>query len=206
MTTRARFALSFVATLLAAAQVGAQESSYAVPDYDPEYWNQSDVMWNNNCYNYAMNKRTDTFAQPGKAYEGGTAPLQPRPEPGGNPFEICDYVAWYAAMDGSISPVTLSNEGGDSGECAEGPEYTKVALVVARVFDDAEGDYHWYRRDSNGKWSHKPGGTPARNTDDCGNEITDPATACRDNYEQFCGYYCTASTSSAQGTGTMAIQ
>jgi len=32
-----------------------------------------------------------------------------------------------------------------------------VALVVGNI-----GDYHWYRRDRNGKWTHKPGGGTAR--------------------------------------------
>jgi hypothetical protein len=202
MTTSARFTISFVGMLLAAARA----SAYDVPHYEPDYWNQPGVQENNNCYNYAMNKRTDTFAQPGAAYEGGIAPLQPRDEPGGNPYEICDYVAWYALMDGSLGPVSLTNEADDSGECAGGPGYTKVALAVAPQFFDAQGDYHWYRRDSNGMWSHKPGGSPARNTDDCENLITSPETACRGNYELFCGYYCTASSSAAQGTGMMSIE
>jgi hypothetical protein len=205
--------MTLLGTLLAAAQV----SAYEVPDYDPDYWNQDGVRQWNNCYNYAMNKETGTIAQPGLAYEGGdNPPLQPQ-EPTSNPFDICDYVAWYAVMDGYIQPASvpsdepalasyLTNEGDDPGECGGGPGYTKVALAVAPVFDDAGGDYHWYRRDSNGKWSHKPGRTAAKNTDACNNEITNPETACRGEYELFCGYYCTASTSSAQNTGTITIR
>lgn len=34
--------------------------------YRPDYWNRSSVMPFNNCYNYAMNYRSDTFAQPGR--------------------------------------------------------------------------------------------------------------------------------------------
>jgi hypothetical protein len=38
-------------------------------------------------------------------------------------------------------------------------------------------DYHWYRLDNNGLWSHKPGSTPATTVDGKGNEITDPRNA-----------------------------
>src|SRR4030042_6785672 len=37
-----------------------------IPEYAPDYWNLDyDILNNNNCYNYAMNTRTDSFAQPG---------------------------------------------------------------------------------------------------------------------------------------------
>ena len=34
-------------------------------NYNPSFWNQPSVQQYNNCYNYASNDRTDTFAQPG---------------------------------------------------------------------------------------------------------------------------------------------
>lgn len=37
--------------------------------YNPAFWNVPAVQPKNNCYNYAMNNRTDTFAQPGR-YSG----------------------------------------------------------------------------------------------------------------------------------------
>ena len=36
------------------------------------------------------------------------------------------------------------------------------------------GDYHWYRLDDNGQWSHKRGETQVTQTDDVGDPITDP--------------------------------
>jgi len=35
-------------------------------DTDFRYWNNAQHQYENNCYNYASNKRTDTFAQPGR--------------------------------------------------------------------------------------------------------------------------------------------
>jgi hypothetical protein len=38
------------------------------PLYEPAWWNDGgQKQWNNNCYNYASNYRSDTFAQPGQA-------------------------------------------------------------------------------------------------------------------------------------------
>lgn len=66
-----------------------------------------------------------------------------------------------------------------------------VALVM-----DPGVDYHWYRLDDNGRWSHKPGNASATDQDASGRPITNPETADRDysasglpNYSQFCGYY-----------------
>ena len=59
----------------------------------------------------------------------------------------------------------------------------KVALVVS------SSDYHWYRQDSDGLWSHKRGLNPVKRTDESGNLIIDPYIADRDDYTTFVGYY-----------------
>lgn len=38
-------------------------------------------------------------------------------------------------------------------------------------------DYHWYRLDQGGLWSHKPGQTRVTKSDNAGNDIADPRTA-----------------------------
>ena len=38
-------------------------------------------------------------------------------------------------------------------------------------------DYHWYRLDDDGKWSHKPGGTRVTQADNAGRYIKDPRKA-----------------------------
>lgn len=60
-------------------------------------------------------------------------------------------------------------------------------------------DYHFYRLVTAGPywwWGHKPGGTPAKYTDDCGHGIYQyngqgyaPNNCCRGNYTNFCGYF-----------------
>jgi hypothetical protein len=149
----------------------------SIPTYDPAYWNDgSTIQRNNNCYNYANNKRTDTFAQPGSA--AGISL--------GYDDMHCDRVLDAATADG-LQPMP------PSGECPCRKD--KIALVVA-----PDEDYHWYRQDSGGKWSHKPGSTKATHLDNSHNTISSPETADRGIYTNFCGYFCSCSDEK-QGQG-----
>jgi hypothetical protein len=56
-------------------------------------------------------------------------------------------------------------------------------------------DYHWYRQDLNGKWSHKMGGTEATDRDASGNVIVDMESADTGLYSIRCGYLCTCAGS-----------
>jgi hypothetical protein len=51
-------------------------------------------------------------------------------------------------------------------------------------------DFHFYRQDANGMWSHKVSSDPAQNVDASGNPISNPETADRGIYTDFCGYFC----------------
>lgn len=47
--------------------VAAAAYTIELAPYNPGFWNNNPtILRNNNCYNYASNKRTDTFAQPGR--------------------------------------------------------------------------------------------------------------------------------------------
>jgi len=141
------------------------------PSYEPQRWNdpyKSGYSYGhqseNNCYNYACNKATDSYAQPGYAHGAVWTLLD------------CPNVSTAAAADGLVA----RSDGAAAGErCCH-----TVALVMAPGID-----YHWYRLDTNDMWSHKPGGLPARNTDQSQNLIPDPRTADRGPYTQFCGFF-----------------
>lgn len=135
----------------------------AVPPFNPGKWNIPSVQPYNNCYNYGNDKITNTFAQPGRG--SGTIITD----------VDCAEVSAAAVRDGLIS-VTTTQATPATGHF--------VALVSAPFFD-----YHWYRLDNNGMWSHKPGGTPAKNTDNSGKLIADPRTADRGPYTNFCGFF-----------------
>ena len=153
---------------------------WGTPAYEPTYWNVTSVQPYNNCYNYACNKKTNTFAQPG---EGGGY-INPYPPTASNTS--------YAALVDGLEP------GNKNGALPEGK--SRVALVIWPNYD-----FHWYRQDRNGYWTHKPGSTAATNLDQSGNIITDPETANRGGYTQFVGYFFVDSDF-AQGMGHENIQ
>lgn len=160
--------------LLAALVVTTHSGCCSSPTYTPAFWNDANgIQYNNNCYNYGNNKRTDTFAQPGRAAGAMYASI------------TCPAVSTAAQADG----VAAMPPGGCPGSQCQ------IALVVGPGWD-----YHWYRKDSNGMWSHKPGGTQATNRDNSNNPIANPETADRGNYTDFCGYFCSCS-SSTEGNG-----
>lgn len=70
------------------------------------------------------------------------------------------------------------------------PNFYKGAVVVAPGVD-----YHYYRLNDEGVWTHKPGYKPSTFLDAKNNVIKDPLTADRNygddlNYTDFCGYTC----------------
>lgn len=138
------------------------------PPYNPEKWNDGGaIQRNNNCYNYANDEITMTFAQPGRAH-------------GCYPWSLRDCVGVHdgAQCDGLI---TLS-----SGDDPCPGNMHRVYLVVW-----PNNDYHWYRQDApDGMWSHKPGGTRATNRDNSGHLIYSPETADTGPYTIHCGYMC----------------
>lgn len=141
----------------------------AAPPYDPARWNTPTVEPSNNCYNYANDQITNTFAQPGRG-TGAAVPFPP----------TCDNVVPAAQRDGLVVVPTFS---------ASIPNKWYVAVVIW-----PDEDYHWYRQDSNGCWSHKPGRTPARDYDNSGAKISDPRACDRGPYTQFCTYMTTDRT------------
>lgn len=64
------------------------------------------------------------------------------------------------------------------------PEGTYKVALVSYTYD-----YHWYRQDSDGYWSHKLGTTVVRRTDNSGDLILDPETCDRGLYSNFLGFY-----------------
>ena len=83
---------------------------------------------------------------------------------------------------------------------------SKIALVV-----DKGEDYHFYRQDPDGMWSHKDGSNKVKRYDALKKPIANPQFASRDyqwtgsdlNYEDFCGFYCVPRNDDVQlGPGT----
>ncbi len=123
----------------------------------------------NNCYCFASNHRPDIrYARPGTR--------------GGHPATS---ITCGGCIDG------LRADGWKDG-CQP------TGLTIVMVMWPGR-DYHFYRLVTGGPywwWGHKPGGTPAKYTDDCGHAIYQfqgqgyaPNNICRGNYTDFCGYF-----------------
>ena len=135
------------------------------PLYEPGWWNVPSRQPVNNCYNYATNYRTDTFAQPGQS--------------SGRDVYVADVRIGPACRDRRRSHRTLQGDEDDA--CP-----TLGHLVALVIWPGM--DFHWYRKGRNGWWSHKPGSTPVTNADNSGHYISDPRAANRGPYTDFCTF------------------
>ena len=148
------------------------------PKYEPKKWNKGKVKDNHNCYAYALNKlaygRTDK-SQPG--YFTNFPPLRET-----------DYscATFETRMKKDNPGLYISDY---NSKCK--PNMHKGFLAIA-TGDDF--DYHFYRQDKNGYWSHKPGRTDAKNTDSSNKKIINPLLADRKSssfdYNHPCFFFC----------------
>lgn len=139
-------------------------SAYETTPFEAEPWNDPVHVGCNNCYAYAANQRTDTFAQPGRASGRNLASFT---------FEE---IIEAAGCDGVVDAV-------DSVGATQAPRYL-VALFVWPGFD-----YHWYRLHSDGSWGHKPGPETVRTVDNSDTSILDPRVCSRADYSDFAGFF-----------------
>jgi hypothetical protein len=166
------------------------------PFYAPSFYNKTSVMkHNHNCFAYAFDINDPPDESSCIKNENGECNVG---------FHQPGYFAGFPKFraDGKkYCPELLARLLGDmpwlklttfDAKCEKG--YSKIALVI-----DPHQDYHFYRQDSNGLWSHKPGGTAVTNRDSHGYLIYRPDLANRDsrtsekdndglNYTIFCSY------------------
>jgi len=133
------------------------------------FFNDPAHVTRNNCYCFASNHMPDIrYALPGRR--------------GGRPATS---ITCGGVIDG------LRADGWNNGCQTNG--LTIVLVIWPGV------DYHFYRLVTGGPywwWGHKPGGTPAKYTDDCGHAIYQyqgkgyaPNNICRGNYTDLCDYF-----------------
>ena len=157
------------------------------PEYNPEKWNKNaKIKWSHNCYAYMLDKIDkkniklckppkcmDLKPQPGYAY--GMKKLKKKKV-------SCKMIQNRMYKDNPAIKLTKN-------DCP--PKYYMGALAV-----DPNKDYHYYRREKDGFWSHKDDVLRATNLDSGGKRFLDPKNIKRENdrfklkYKDFCGYYC----------------
>jgi len=141
------------------------------PVYNSAIWNTPAVQPHNNCYNYANNHITNTFAQPGRAT--------------GHQYTQLTNCTGAGSVEAGAHSDGLATTPNFHAHLAAGHGWYVAVVLWPGV------DYHWYRQDKSGCWSHKPGSTAARNVDNANHAISDPKTANRGPYTIFCAYMIT---------------
>jgi hypothetical protein len=158
------------------------------PDYNPSEYNKNlGIKESQNCFAYAFHQ-TDLPVECTK--NSCSAPFH-------QPGTRSGYPKW-SDVNGKRCPDLIGRLLGDVPSIRMST-FTKKCpkkMTKAAVVTDENEDYHFYRQDSNGYWSHKPGSTDVTNKDASGRFIYDPQLASRkyDNsaldYQNFCGYFC----------------
>lgn len=144
------------------------------PTYDESQWNDPNFVKTNNCYAYFLDDKKDREQKPQPGYfSGNKSP---------NNYNGCIETERRVLADNPDIYIVEETQ-----SCKNG--YYKGFLAI-----DTGKDYHFYRQDSSGFWSHKPGGLQITNLDSNGEIITNPRKASR-NYSNFqyttsCNYFC----------------
>lgn len=154
-------------------------------EYEPEKWNGADIE-KYNCYNYAVNTKEFTHLSHdfSKYFNGYTYTKEDI---------VLDF--WQDTVDYGFGFKSISqNE-----RC--GARTYKVALYL----DPDLCDFHWYRQNPDGTWSHKLGKKKVTNLDAKGNLIYNPEKSDRNfnsstsyntkGYSRFLGFFEVSPTS-----------
>ena len=148
------------------------------PVFKPGDWNKPPIINSNNCYSYACDRPNGPIGKTPR-------PTNRMPQPGGGNYPraniSCPLILRQAKVDGLIDPEK-------NGTCRLG--WHKVHFFV-----DPGQDYHVYREDDDGTWSHKLGSGPVVNVDASRKPILDPKYCNRRypdgrNYTEDCGVLC----------------
>ena len=146
--------------------------------YEPAVWNETSLKSQTNCYAYALN------------FKGAINP-QYTIQPGS--FANYTYLQSEISSEKIIQAVSCDSSAINFiFEEIDPYEVCESGYKVALVIDNGE-DYHWYRQNPNGTWSHKRGRAEVTNIDASGKIILDPSLANRNygtlNYDIFAGFF-----------------
>jgi hypothetical protein len=166
----------------------------AEPDFDPDKYNKDQaIRHSHNCHAYAMDFINPERVQ--KCREQNDCRFtQPGFKAGHNSFRGQSGKSCGDIIGRTMSDIPRAYAIDFSKPCE--PGYSKIAAVV-----DEKNDFHYYRQDSNGWWSHKPGARHVTNKDAMGARIWRPDLASRYypkespndtglNYASSCPYMC----------------
>lgn len=149
-------------------------------NYEPDKWDGI-VESNNNCYDYAINNQIIP----------GTNTLYDKQQPGEYAGVSCYPYTKENLVNAVLADFAKYNETyGTNLIFVEVDRYETCPIGTYKVaLVSYNRDYHWYRQDSDGYWSHKRGYSVVERYDYSNNIIIDPYTADRGRYTNFLGYF-----------------
>lgn len=153
-------------------------TSGSEPKFQPRKWNNEEVQPNHNCYAYVLNTIAPRQGKPQPGYFSGFPPLEK---------EDYNCLSFYQRLKKDIPSLYLTTFGE---KCKKG--FYKGFIAIDPK--DEDQDYHFYRQDKSGYWSHKPGRQEAVNYDSNGKKIINPVKANRKykyfDYSTACFFFC----------------
>lgn len=173
---------------------------------DLDFWTAFDEFTDEGLYSrfHTVGPNCMAYAY-GMPKEADGSKFRDKPEPGyfagadssgelqnvmiyGTPEHIKDTFEKYMKMDMDALGKQLVEV--DHGNYQPKKGERMFALVTSPEIPGFGGaDFHYYVKDNNGFWSHKPGVTDPTIFDDSGKTIKDPANCDRGIYHNFVGYY-----------------
>ena len=154
------------------------------------YYDEASIQKTTNCYAYALDLMCNPFSgelflpgqtlQPGSLSSGEHNNLTMASIPYNTPGKATTIIVNAVRIDS----LAYGNDFARSNELEKAPAgMYKVALALAN------DDYHWYRQNPDGTWSHKQSTGQVSNVDSKDKPINNPKTADRGNYEHFGGFF-----------------
>ena len=149
-------------------------------EYNPMAWNKPRIKNNNNCYSYVTGRiLSNRYGKPQPGY------FSHYPSISEKEYSSCDN--FYNRIKKDIPSMYIAEF---KKPCSKG--FFKGFIALDNKHGDK--DYHFYRHDANGYWSHKPGTTEVINVDSEGKLIKNPLLANRKykyyNYSKPCFFFC----------------
>jgi hypothetical protein len=150
------------------------------PPYDPDKWNKKkNILKTHNCYAYMLDIIDERFKKkPQPGYFSGYRHMDD------SEIRKCDELMKRVKADNpTVIPSTFHQK------CPRG-----FRKGYAAIDTSDNPDYHFYRLNNDGTWSHKPGATEVRLEDYDGKIIVRPDISRRQSsshyYNKSCGYFC----------------
>lgn len=142
----------------------------------PDDW--QDCTEGINCYSYILNKPEYYWSIPGMGFTKDSAKKY-----------INDFNAYFKAFSLQVFREKLIKGAIKDGLTLVTELIDKDGYYLAALFfPPGDHDFHWYRNDDNGLWSHKDGWRSASDKDDAGNTISDPRSSVS-RYTVFGGFF-----------------